>query len=337
MIHWRRYCQALTLVLGLGCGGAGPDVAADPPTDSSAATRRLLEAANATDSTGAVEAEMQNVDFHIEPGIVLQIARLDGSLTRAMKDRPVTFDDGRSFIMNIRSARIAMGLASLDTLLNRHVFGFHGSQLKNLEVSIDSGMLVQRGKLHKVIWVPFTIRSAVSITKDGLIRLHPVSVKALGINVRGLLKFLGTQLDDMIKVERGRGARIEGDDFLLDAAAMLPAPRVRGHLTDVKVEPGGLALVFGSGAGKPGSADQNYMWFRKGVLRFGKLTMADADLKIVDEDPRDRFDFSLIQYNEQLVAGTVHNTRNFGLVVHMPDFSSLPRAPRSPVKLDSKR
>jgi hypothetical protein len=59
-------------------------------------------------------------------------------------------------------------------------------------------------------------------------------------------------------------------------------------------------------------------------IRFGKLTMAGTDLTIVDADPRDRFDFFLGRYHEQLVAGTHRTTPEDGLVVWMPDLSDMP-------------
>lgn len=39
------------------------------------------------------------------------------------------------------------------------------------------------------------------------------------------------------------------------------------------------------------STAPNYMCYRGSVLRFGKLTMVDADLQIADADPKDPFDF----------------------------------------------
>jgi len=68
------------------------------------------------------------------------------------------------------------------------------------------------------------------------------------------------------------------------------------------------------------------MYFRGGTLRFGKLTMNNADLRIIDASPKDIFDFSLDHYNSQLVAGHSKNTPNFGLVVVMPDYYKLRQA-----------
>jgi hypothetical protein len=65
------------------------------------------------------------------------------------------------------------------------------------------------------------------------------------------------------------------------------------------------------------------MYYRGGTLRFGKLTMADTDLLLVDADQKDPFDFSPERYNDQLVAGYSKNTRAHGLIVYMPDLNDL--------------
>jgi hypothetical protein len=65
------------------------------------------------------------------------------------------------------------------------------------------------------------------------------------------------------------------------------------------------------------------MFFHGRVLRFGKLTMEDADLQIVDADPDDPFDFSLANINQQLVAGSSRNQKDFGLVTTMPDYGDV--------------
>ena len=71
------------------------------------------------------------------------------------------------------------------------------------------------------------------------------------------------------------------------------------------------------------------MYYRGGVLRFGKLTMHDTDLLIMDAEPQDPFDFFLDQYNAQLVAGYSKNTPDHGLVVTMQDYRKTPPLPKS--------
>ena len=62
------------------------------------------------------------------------------------------------------------------------------------------------------------------------------------------------------------------------------------------------------------------MYYAGGVLTFGKLTMTDTDMQLIDDNPGDPFDFSQDRYNDQLVAGYSKNTTKLGLKVYMPDF-----------------
>jgi hypothetical protein len=93
-----------------------------------------------------------------------------------------------------------------------------------------------------------------------------------------------------------------------------------------------MALEFGDPAAPPalpsprGNA-ANYMHFAGGRLRFGKLTMQDTDLRIVDADPSDPFRFYFAKYHGQLVAGTSRTTPDLGLVAVMPDADDLESQP----------
>ena len=68
-----------------------------------------------------------------------------------------------------------------------------------------------------------------------------------------------------------------------------------------------------------------YIWFHQGRIRFGRLTMNDADLQLIDADPADPFDFYSDRYNDQLVAGYSRNTRAGALRTVMPDYGDLAR------------
>ena len=82
---------------------------------------------------------------------------------------------------------------------------------------------------------------------------------------------------------------------------------------------------------RPDSTHPNFVYFRGGRLRFGKLEMIDADLHIVDGDQSDPFDLYLAKYNRQLVAGTSRNLETYGLRVTMPDFEDLVAPKEIPV------
>jgi hypothetical protein len=72
------------------------------------------------------------------------------------------------------------------------------------------------------------------------------------------------------------------------------------------------------------------MQYRGGVLRFGKLTMGDADMQSIDADPSDPFDFDPARYVRQPVAGYSKNTADGGLRVYMPDFDEAARGDLKP-------
>lgn len=277
------------------------------------------------DSATAVQGEMRNVDFHIDDGIVMHIDRLRGALLPARPNAPPLLDDKQSFTLSIHTARIGIDTASLSKLLNRHVFGYPNSPLKDLRVTTDGDQLIQHGKMRGM---PFRIRATISLTPAGQIRLLPTAVKVLGVKVGGLMRVFGIHLKSLITLRPGYGARIDEDDFILDPTGILPAPHLQGRLTAITVEPGRIVQTFGGADSvgplqAPDSANSNYMYFQGGTLHFGKLTMVSTDLQILDDDPSNPFDFSLDRYNDQLVAGYSKNTVNHGLVVHMPDYRTI--------------
>ena len=174
---------------------------------------------------------MRNVDYHVDPDIVLHIRYLRGELVPARRGEPPVFEDGHSYSMRIQSSEIFVDTVSLALLINRQVFGYRGAPIRDLHLAVEGQELIQKGKLGNL---SFTIRSRVSLTPSGEIRLHPVDVKVLGINADGLMDKLGIELDEMVKVQGGRGIRIEENDFVLDVAAVLPPPRIQGRLTSVR-------------------------------------------------------------------------------------------------------
>ena len=174
--------------------------------------------------------------------------------------------------------------------------------------------------------IPFTILSDFSVTPEGKIKLHPSDVKALGIKMNGLMKFFNIELKDLISANSASGLKIIDNDLFLDPALMLPPPQIKGHLKSIEVGNGELTQVFFSKSAlplKPYYENANYMYFREGYLTFGKLTMKDTDMQIIDNDPKDPFDFFNDHYFEQLVAGYHKTTPADGLIIFMPDYSDM--------------
>ena len=137
------------------------------------------------------------------------------------------------------------------------------------------------------------------------------------------MHLFGLELDTLVHANPGGGIRIEHNDLLLDPSRLLPAPVTTGHLVRAEVRNNRLVQIFGRGAAARPAGGGNYIWFRGGTIRFGRLTMSDADLELIDAQPADPFDFYSAQYNAQLVAGYSKNTPQHGLRTYMPDYRRL--------------
>jgi hypothetical protein len=268
-----------------------------------------------------VGIEMRNVRLHVADDAILDVKWLSGRL-RSLSSNPPVFDDQHSFVMEIDDGEMAMDASSLSALVNR-AFEYKGAALSNLSVSFEDGRLMQHGTLKKGISVPFSIAASVAATSDGLLNVHPLKVKTAGIPTAKLMSLFGVELDDILKSRPDRGIVFRDNDLFLDVGRMLPAPATRGKLTKAFVRGDRLVQVFGRGAAASAGGRGNYIWFHGGTIRFGKLTMTEADLRLIDMDPRDPFDFYSAKYNEQLVAGYSKNTIDHALRTYMPDYDDL--------------
>jgi hypothetical protein len=322
-----RTLLAGCLVLG-GC--RHPSDSATPVEPPSAAAAQPVAAAPA--SFGPVQVEMRNVHLHLDEGIAVDIDYLRGEMRSRTANQPPNFDDPRSYFMQLQSAEMWMDMTSLGNLMNHHVFAYDGAPLSNISVRVtDDGRLEQKATLHKGVPVPVAMKAAVGVAANGHLRLHVESERALGVPTTGLLQLFGLKLEDLVDLKSRRGIAIDGNDIELDPGEILPPPQMRGQLARVELVNDRLHQVFGSGraAGSDSLAPQdsvarNYVYFRGETLRFGKLTMRDADLQLIDADPRNPFDFFPARYSGQLIAGYSKNTPNGGLRTYMPDFGKGP-------------
>ena len=285
-----------------------------------------------TEPDSVTLVQMRNVDFFVDPRIPLRIRTLNGRM-RSRVGGPIMFDDKRSFIIAVDAAEVGLTGPDLSLLLNKYVFGFRGSPLTNLRVTTSGAEIVQKGTLHKIASMPFEIRAQLSATPDGRIRIHPVRTEILGLHVDKLMKGLGLSLEKIVNLSKAKGATVKGDDIFLSPNSILPPPEIEGRVTAVRVERDQIVMTYGSRASAaplsvPDKTATNYMYYRGGILRFGKLMMLDADMLITDLDPSDAFRFDLDRYQPQLVAGYSRTLPSGGLEVWMRDIDMLGVAPR---------
>jgi hypothetical protein len=321
---------AIVCAWGICAGMDQYAVSLQSPSSSAEFSGSTVRSSTGAAASVAVSIQMRRVRLHLTPGIALDVRNLDGLMVSRNPGGPPVFDDARSYLLQVDAADMLLDMSSLTNLLNEHVFAYEGAPLRNVSVGVASdGRLAIKGKLHKGISLPFSMRATVAATSDGRLRLHVDSAKAAGVPVKGLMHLVGLEVEDVMDLKTRRDISLEGDDMFVSPGTALPPPEIRGRLTKAVTVGQQMKLTFGDpdrhrqplphGV----SAARNFVYFAGGTIRFGKLTMAQADLQLIDADPRDPFDFFPARYQRQLVAGYSKNTPAGGLRTFMPDYDDL--------------
>lgn len=314
-----------------------------PASRATAAQLGRADVAPGDAGDSVTQVEMRNVDFVVDPDIILRIHRLRGTM-RSKTGGPVLFDDRRSFILHMNSAEVGLTGSDLTALLNKYVFAYPGAPLKHLRVNVGRSEIVQTGELHKAVDLPFTIHATLSVTPDGHIRIHPTRTDMMGLHVDGLMHGLGLSLSTLIDLKKAKGASVAGNDIYLSPDSILPPPTIEGHVTAVRIDGDEVVQTFGGERDSasvspplhlPDSSAPNFMFYRGGSVRFGKLLMLDTEMQIVDLDPADAFRFDLSHYNAQLIAGYSRTLPDLGLEVYMRDIDKV--ATSRTVAVDPRR
>lgn len=290
-----------------GQNPAAPKPAARPPT------------------TGAVHIEVRNGLFHVTDDVLLTVSMLDGW----MIPRPgqvVSLDKTNSFTLRIISGETRLKASDLTALMNEYLLPHAKTPIKNIDVSFDQGNITVKGDLHKGMDVPFEGRGTVSVADSSDIRVHFNELRVAGVIHKGLLDFLGIKLSKVAQPKKQNRFRIEDDDILLPIEALFPPPRISGTLTAVRIENDSLVQVLGVARARsedPPVATNAYIYFRGGRMDFGKLTMNDVDLELLNEKAAPQFDFSLDHYYEQLENGYSKSLPSRGLAVYIPGYAAV--------------
>ena len=312
----------ITIVIGLLSGAvAAVDFGwSQLPADSTLPTLHTVLAEKSERDT-VTQVSMRNVNFYLMPNSALRIRSLRGTM-RSLKEGPVEFDDKNSFIIHLTYAEIGLNGTDITTLMNKYIFAYPGAPLKRLQVHTAGSQVVQTGVMHKILDIPFQITADVSVTPEGLIRLHPVKTRILGVDGNSLMRAFGLTLQKILDLSKAKGVTVKGNDLFLDPVQILPPPAIEGRITAIRVEGDQLVQTFGTMAeatplAQPDTSAAAYMFFKGGTLHFGKLLMLDAEMQVVDLRPTGFFNFDLDKYQDQLVAGYERTLPDLGLEVHM--------------------
>ena len=312
----------IAIIIGVLSGAAVALGFTTSRLDSTSASYSALNArARSNGEDTVTQVSMRNVNFYEMPNAALRIRNLRGTM-RSLRGGPVVFDDKNSFVIHLTYAEIGLNGTDITTLMNKYIFAYPGAPLKRLQVHTSGSQLVQTGVMHKILDIPFQITADVSVTPEGLIRLHPVKTRILGVDGNSLMRAFGLSLQKILDLSKAKGVTVKGNDLFLDPTLILPPPAIEGHATGIRVDGDQLVQTFGTVAEStplppPDTSASAYMFFKGGTLHFGKLLMLDAEMQVVDLRPSGFFNFDLARYKDQLVAGYERTLPDLGLEVFM--------------------
>jgi hypothetical protein len=263
------------------------------------------------------------------PHFRIYIPWFKGQLIPAQPGRNPSFDQPESFFISITSGIVHANVGDLANLLNASVT--EKSPLKDIRLSGNGDQIKVNGTLHKVIPLPIELTGRLLVLADSRIQLHVTKLSVLKIPFKGLLGSLHITVSDLFHPKGVPGIAVTGNDIVFDTLKLLPPPHIRGTLTSVRIANPDLEETFGEAEADIERVEQwrNFVRLRNGSINFGKLTMHDVDLIMIDISNDAWFDLDLANYQQQLVNGYTRMTPEAGLQIFMPDFDQIPRNKRT--------
>ena len=261
------------------------------------------------------------------PDFRVYIRWIRGQMLRTHPQINPSFDDSDSFVLNIQKGVIHANIGDISHYLNTAA---PGRPAQNITIEPDGNQLKIHGTVHKIIPLPIELTGTLSPTPDGLVRFHVSKINVLKIPLKGLLGSFHVELSDLVHSSNVPGITIADNDISFDTQKLLPPPHIHGQITSVTVNPPDLEVIYGNAPNDEARLAQwhNFLRLNGGSVDFGKLTMHNVDLTMIDASQDPWFSLDLVNYQAQIVNGYTRMTAQAGLEIFMPDVND--KAPKKP-------
>jgi hypothetical protein len=259
------------------------------------------------------------------PSFRIYVRWLKGQLTRSRRNVIPSFDDPDSFYLDIQTGVLRANVGDINNFLNSGALP--NSPLKNIKFSGDGSQIKLNATLHKVLPLPIQLTGTLSSNRDGRIQIHVTKIDVLKLPFKWLMGDFHVTIADLFHPGNLPGIQVSGNDIFFETTQLLPPPHIRGQLTTVHVVNPDLELIYGNGTEDVERVEQwrNFLRLTNGTIDFGKLTMNNVDLIMVDISKDPWFDLDLTNYQAQLVNGYTRMTPQAGLQIFMPDLRDIPQ------------
>ena len=246
-------------------------------------------------------------------------------MVRTRRNVNPSFDDPGSFFLDIQTGVLRANIGDIGNYLNAG--GMANSPLKNITLSGDGDQIKLKGTVHKVIPMPVELDGTIAAMPDSRIHIRVNKVNVLKVPFKGLLGGFHITISDLFHPTNVDGLEVSGNEIFIDTQKLLPPPHIRGQLTTVRVVNPDLEEIYGDAQADVERVEQwrNFLHLRGGTIDFGKLTMHNVDLIMIDISKDPWFDLDLTNYQRQLVNGYTRMTPQAGLQIFMPDLRDIPQ------------
>lgn len=293
----------------------------EPPASIASAppVSNTVKQASAASDSAPTDVYAHNLMLRKGPSFRFYVRWLHGQMARARRNVNPTFDDPESFFLDIKTGVLRANVGDINNYLNTE--GLRNSSLKNVTLSGDGNQIKLRATLHKVVSLPIELTGTISAIPDNRIQIHVTKLNVLKVPFKALLGVFHVTVSDLFQTKNLPGIQVSGNDILFDTQQLLPPPHIRGHLTTVRVVNPDLEEIYGNAQDDVERVEQwrNFLRLKGGTIDFGKLTMHQVDLIMIDISKDPWFDLDLANYQEQLVNGYTRMTPQAGLQIFMPD------------------
>lgn len=309
---------ALFLILFVWLFQSVKSAAPSPPS----AVSVIPEPSVSIDS-GLTNVYAHNLMLRKGPGFRVYVRWLRGQIVRVNRNVDPSFDEPDSFMLDIKTGVIHTNVGDLTNFLNDDL---KNSALRNITLSGDKDQIKLHGTLHKIVPLPIELLGNIAVAPGNRVQLHVTSLSVLKIPFKSLLGDLHLSISSLFHPGIS-GVEVSGNDVFFDTEKLLPPPHIRGQLTSVRIVNPDVEEVYGNAEEDVTRVAQwrNFLQLRGGTIDFGKLTMRQVDLIMVDLSDDAWFDLDLAHYQEQIVNGYTRMTPDAGLQIFMPDLDKIPR------------
>ena len=292
--------------------------------------------ANPSSKDTSITVFAHNLLLRKGPHFRIYVRWIQGHMVPTHADINPSFDSPESFVLEIQRGLISIKLADLAGFLNAGATGGVGA-LTDVSVRTSGDQIELHGIAHKVVPLPVKVVGTLAPLPDGRIQFHIASFSVLKVPLKGLLGVFHLTLADLTPRSHTPGIAINGNNFEFDTQRLLPPPHIHGKITRVVMSSDQIRVFYGNAGETDAQLSDwhNFLKFTGGTLNFGKLTMHDVDLTMIDATRDAWFDLDLINYQAQLVHGYSRITKGAGLEIFMPDAASvLSKKPQEAISLD---